>query len=135
MVTFTLSRSEAYFIANSWLLYMVHLSQTRMINHAGSDGRYLNAMAMHSQLDHVLLTFNKKLVNRKPTTFKFTFDYHYAIAFYYYIFTHPIQNTSVWENQLRQRLCDELHQQLFAMRPPVHQNIPLTIEDYYADYL
>ena len=135
MITFKLTRQEAKFISDAWMGYMVQVSETRMINNSGSDGGYLQAMTVVSLIEKVSHEFKKKLLNRSATSFKFTFDYHYGIAFYFHLHMHPIKTAFVWENQLRQRLCNELHQQLFAMRPPVHENIPITIADYYADYL
>lgn len=135
MIVFKLTRQEAQFICDAWMGYMVQVAETRMINNAGRDGSYLQSMMIASLIDEVYQVFKRKLLNRAATSFKFSLQYHYGIAFYFHLHTQPVPTAYVWENLLRQRLCNELHQQLFCMRPPVHENIPLTIEDYYADFM
>ena len=135
MITFHLTRQEAAHIYGGWMSDMKLIAETRMINNAGSDSRYLNAMMICSLLDDIEILLEKRLIDRKKTNFKITLSYAHAVAFYFHIFTKPIPTAFVWENRLRQHLCDEIHQQLFSMRPPVHENIPITIEDFYADFI
>ena len=135
MIHFTLHHTETRFIHDAWLNYMVQLANTRVINHAGNDANYLRAMEISSLIDAVAEIFKKKLENTAVMNHKFTLDYHYAGCFYFHIFTQPIPTVYSFEKTLKDRLVKELQPQLFAMRPPVHENIEITIEDYYADYI
>jgi hypothetical protein len=134
MIKFKITRDQARMIQEQWFPYMVAAAASQLANNAGNDAKYLNAVILESLLLEVRKMFRGKLFNAedKPGNPNFTFNLKrsQAPAFYVSIMQLGIDVQNVYAFAFRQQLCDVLHQQLFANRPPAHESVPLSINDY-----
>ena len=129
MPKFKISRDQTRLVERNWIPYMIMFAESKLRSNAGKDAQYLNCKIIVSLLKDIELSLKRKLLG-SALTLSFNLSDAHCAAFYFYLMIHPIASQQVYEFTFRQQLCDILHRQLFADRPPAHESVPLTINDF-----
>lgn len=111
MVTIKIKRDEARLIEKSFLPYLILRATTKINDSEALSEGFLSGKILYSLLSKVKDRFEKKL-RTDAVKFKIKIDDAEGIAFYSGLMNFPIEAKQVYMITLRQRLCDQIHQQL-----------------------
>lgn len=134
MIKIELSRDETLTVYQ-WLEYMVKTSQAKLSITNQSDTQWIATVVSVSLLDDINTTVQKKLIDKNKKCLRISLSYAHAAHLMLHMFALPIPVTSYWIANLRQRICNEIHQHIFSMKTGVSFDLPITIDHYSQEYL
>lgn len=106
-----LERDQARAIQQYFHPYLVQLCDTRVKDCFGDIDATLNARAMQSLFLQVAKIIDKRLLTQ-AMEFNLAFTYAESLAYYTILMQLPILSNQVYLVNLRQLVCDTIHNQL-----------------------
>lgn len=118
-ISLPLTRQECEHIYHTIFPTMEEMVKVQyMVNEPDSPGYYATAVVeeVFGQVDK---KFEHKIYNTYSSHFKIKLTAAEALTLYRFYFNYPIHSEQYWSNNLRNRICEAIHQ--FIVQPKMRQ--------------
>lgn len=134
MIKLELSREETR-VVNDWIIYLLKVNNSRMSITNKTDAQWLATIVAISLLEEIQKKIFTRLINKIPRQFRFSFSYAHGAHLMIHLMGLPIPSNQYWLSNTRQRICNEIHQQIFSMKQTEPDGEVLTLTNFTDEYL